>query len=120
MEYFVHQTLIRCPGVFQFEWKDFVTKVYRFSDECHLLPILRIHPYLIVVEICIQKTQHHVFSCSIDQPVDVQEWVCILRACSIQICVVHTHPLLLVWFLDHDHVGKPSGVVNFLYELGGR
>jgi len=56
--------------------------------------------------------------CSIDQAIDVQEWVCILRACLIEIYVVHTHPPLFVWFFDHDHVRKPSGIVNFLDELG--
>lgn len=105
---------------FQSKWQDFVTKVYRFNDEFLLLLIPGIHPYVIVAEICIQKTQHSMSGYSIDQTVDVREWVCILWACSILICVVHTHSPLPVWFLDHDHIGKPSGIVNFPNELGSR
>ena len=52
--------------------------------------------------------------------VNVWEWVRILEARSIQVCVIRAHSPLFIRLLDHDHVGKPSGVVDISYEIGGR
>ena len=53
----------------------------------------------------------------VHEDVDAQERITVLWASLIQVSEVYAHPLLVVRFFDHDHIGQSFGVVNFFDEI---
>ena len=49
------------------------------------------------------------FGCSIGEPADVGERVCVFGACLVQISVITAHSPFVVGLFDHDNAGEPNG-----------
>ena len=53
----------------------------------------------------------------VHKEVDAWEWIAVLWVCFIQVGEVYAHSLLSICFFDHNYVGQPFGVVDFLDEV---
>ena len=80
LENLVHKPLIRCPNVLQAKRHYLIEVVCIVGHEGCFLLVPRVHVYLVVARKSIQETQYLVPCRSINEPVDVRQWVWVFRA----------------------------------------
>jgi len=70
-EYFVHQPLVGCSGIFEAKRHDSVKIIGVVCDERGLVHVGCDHGDLIVTGICVKKTEDFVFRCVVNKSVNV-------------------------------------------------
>jgi len=100
----IHKALVCCPGVFQAKGHNLIEKVGLFCDESSFKLVFISHGYLVVARIGIKETKYRVPCGPIDESVNVGEWIGVLRACFVEVCVVDAHAPLTVGFLHEHHI----------------
>ena len=115
-EDFVHQSLVGRSSIFKAKWHDPVEVISVVCDESGFVHVGCSLGDLIVTEVCIKKDENLVNSRAINKSVNIGYGVGISGTRFIKIRVINTHPLLVVGFLNQDHVRKPSGIMSFFDE----
>jgi len=52
-----------------------------------------------------------------EQFVNVRKWVGVFQACHVQVVVIDTYPLLVVFQFNKHSIGEPSRILEFWNEL---
>ena len=86
----------------------------RHEDDFLLIP--RMYAYLVVAKVRVQEVEDFVADCTIYHSVDIKEGVRVFWTHLVKICVVYTHPPLVIILSDDDYIGQQIGVSGLPYE----
>ena len=116
-KHLVHQSLVRCPSVFESEWHYLVAKESLAFNEGSFFLIGFLHSGLVITRKSIHESQKFVSHGRFYQAIYSWEWVTVLGVGSVEIREINAHSPFSIGLLDYNHICQLVGVVHFPNEI---